>query len=62
LAIPLEGPFVTALLEVQELKKYFPVYRGQILARVTGWVKAVDGVHFSVDEGETFGLVRVRMR
>lgn len=44
------------LLEVQGLKKYFPI-RGGILRRVVGHVKAVDDVSFSVKKGETFGLV-----
>src|SRR5690242_3956107 len=44
------------LLVVQDLKKYFPVRAG-LLQRVTAWVKAVDGVSFSIREGETFGLV-----
>ncbi len=44
------------LLIVNDLHKYFPVRRG-ILQRVAGYIKAVDGVSFSVREGETFGLV-----
>ncbi|KGX88140.1 ABC transporter ATP-binding protein [Pontibacillus litoralis] len=44
------------LLEVQHLKKYFPIYGG-ILKRQTGEVKAVDDVTFSVYKGETLGLV-----
>lgn len=48
---------MTALLEVRNLKKYFPVIRGHILAKTVGWVKAVDDVSFSIEEGETFGLV-----
>ncbi len=44
------------LLEVQGLKKYFPI-RGGILRRVVGHVKAVDDVSFAVKKGETFGLV-----
>lgn len=44
------------LLDVQNLKKYFPV-RGGILQRVQGWVKAVDDVSFHIYEGETLGLV-----
>lgn len=43
-------------LVVEDLKKYFPVRSG-LLQRVTAWVKAVDGVSFTVREGETFGLV-----
>jgi peptide/nickel transport system ATP-binding protein len=44
------------LLEVTALKKYFPIRRGY-LKRVVGNVKAVDGVDFFVNEGETLGLV-----
>src|SRR5258706_14802329 len=45
-----------ALLEVKGLKKYFPIRRG-ILQKTVGHVKAVDGVTFSVQEGETLSLV-----
>ncbi|MDP5272975.1 ABC transporter ATP-binding protein [Chengkuizengella axinellae] len=44
------------LLEVEKMKKYFPI-NGGILGRKIGEVKAVDDVSFSVYEGETFGLV-----
>jgi peptide/nickel transport system ATP-binding protein len=44
------------ILEVKNLKKYFPVTKG-ILQRVVGYVKAVDDVSFYVREGETLGLV-----
>jgi oligopeptide/dipeptide ABC transporter ATP-binding protein len=43
-------------LKVEGLKKYFPVHRG-FLQRVSGWVKAVDGVDFEVLQGKTLGLV-----
>ena len=45
-----------SLLEVNGLKKHFPIKSG-ILKRTTGQVYAVDGVSFSVEQGETLGLV-----
>jgi len=44
------------LLQVSDLRKYFPVRRG-LLATVQGYVKAVDGVSFEIRKGETLGLV-----
>lgn len=44
------------LLEVDALKKYFPIKRG-FLKRVVGHVKAVDDLSFRIMEGETLGLV-----
>ncbi|MBW1805353.1 MAG: ATP-binding cassette domain-containing protein [Deltaproteobacteria bacterium] len=44
------------VLKVKDLKKYFPVKRG-FFQRVTGWIKAVDGVDFEIDQGKTLGLV-----
>jgi peptide/nickel transport system ATP-binding protein len=45
-----------AVLEVQDLKKHFPVKKG-IFQTTVGHVYAVDGVSFSIKEGETLGLV-----
>ena len=45
-----------ALLEVRDLRMHFPIRRG-VFRRLTGWVRAVDGVTFSIREGETLGLV-----
>ena len=44
------------ILQVKNLKKYFPITRG-VFARVCGYLKAVDDVSFSVRRGETVGLV-----
>ena len=45
-----------ALLRVERLKKYFPITAG-VLKRKIGDVKAVDEISFSVNQGETFGLI-----
>jgi oligopeptide transport system ATP-binding protein len=44
------------LVEVQHLKRYFPVRRG-LFSRTVGQVRAVDDVSFQIAEGETLGLV-----
>ena len=46
----------TPLLQVEDLKVHFPIYRG-VIAKQVGAVKAVDGVSFTVNRGETLGLV-----
>ena len=45
------------LLEVQGLKKYFPVSTGGLLNRHTAWVKAVEAIDFSILPGETLGII-----
>lgn len=46
------------ILEVENLKKYFPIHGGGILGRkVVNQVKAVDDVSFKVYKGESFGIV-----
>jgi oligopeptide/dipeptide ABC transporter ATP-binding protein len=44
------------ILEVKDLKMYFPIYRG-LFQRVSGYVKAVDGVSLNLREREVLGLV-----
>lgn len=44
------------LVEVKNLKKYYPVREG-VLRRITAWVQAVDDVSFEIYAGETLGLV-----
>src|SRR5215469_7896010 len=45
-----------ALLQVKELKTYFPILGG-VLRRTVGYVQAVDGISFDVYPSETLGLV-----
>jgi oligopeptide transport system ATP-binding protein len=44
------------LLRVEDLQMHFPIYRG-VIQRQVGAVRAVDGITFSVQRGETLGLV-----
>ena len=46
-----------ALIRVENLKKHFPVNKGLILMKTIGYVQAVDGISFSIKQGETLGLV-----
>ena len=45
------------LLLVDDLKVHFPVFQGALLRKQVGAVKAVDGVSFTLNRGETLGLV-----
>jgi oligopeptide transport system ATP-binding protein len=45
------------LLQVEDLKMYFPITQGILINRHVGDVRAVDGVSFSINRGETVGLV-----
>jgi oligopeptide transport system ATP-binding protein len=45
------------VLEVRNLQKHFPVSTGRLLHRKTGWVKAVESINFSIEAGETLGLI-----
>ena len=44
------------LLKVDNLKTYFPIKKG-LLRRTVGYVKAVDGISFGIEKGQTLGLV-----
>jgi oligopeptide transport system ATP-binding protein len=48
---------MNAFLEVDNLKKYFPLYRGTVFRRQVGSVKAVDGIDLQIKKGEILGLV-----
>lgn len=47
----------TPVLQVQGLKKHFPVTKGFLWKSVVGHVQAVDGIDFSIAQGETLALV-----
>jgi oligopeptide transport system ATP-binding protein len=47
---------MTAILEVTDLTKHFPIKKG-LFSRTVGYVRAVDGVSFSVEQGDVLGLV-----
>ena len=44
------------LLKVENLKTYFPIKKG-LLRRTVGYVRAVDGISFGIEKGQTLGLV-----
>ena len=45
------------LVRVENLKKYFRVTKGLVLMKTVGYVQAVDDISFTIEEGETLGLV-----
>jgi oligopeptide transport system ATP-binding protein len=56
-AAPPVQPSGNELLVVENVKKHFPVTRGIIFQKQIASVKAVDGVSFTLNEGETLGIV-----
>jgi oligopeptide transport system ATP-binding protein len=48
---------MTALLEVTDLVKHFPVKRGILVDREVDQVRAVDGISFKIEPGQTLGVV-----
>jgi oligopeptide/dipeptide ABC transporter ATP-binding protein len=48
---------MSALVEVRDLVKHFPITRGIVLQRKIGAVRAVDGLSFDIARGETLGIV-----
>jgi oligopeptide/dipeptide ABC transporter ATP-binding protein len=48
---------VSALVEVRDLVKHFPLSKGIVFPRKIGAVRAVDGVSFDIERGETLGIV-----
>jgi oligopeptide transport system ATP-binding protein len=45
------------LVRVENLTKHFPITRGIVFERVVGAVRAVDGISFDIEKGETLGMV-----
>jgi oligopeptide transport system ATP-binding protein len=54
---PAAPPQGEVLLQVDDLEMHFPLYKGALLRRTVGAVRAVDGLSFKVLAGETLGLV-----
>jgi len=50
-------PEKKAVIQVKNLKKYFPITSGSVFQSQVGAVKAVDDISFNVYKGETLGLV-----
>ena len=45
------------LLRAENLQKYFPVTKGLVFMKTVGQVRAVDSIDFTINAGETLGLV-----
>ena len=48
---------MVALLQVEGLKKHFQVTKGFLITQTIGWIKAVDGIDFTLEDGQTLSLV-----
>ena len=51
------GAGTRELLRLEGVKKHYPVTTGLVLQRTVGMVKAVDGISFTIPEGQTYSLV-----
>ena len=52
-----KGQAGQVMLEAVNLKKHFPVTKGLLISKITGYIKAVDGISFQLRAGETLGVV-----
>ena len=52
-----QEPIQDSILEVKNLQKFFPITSNSIFARVKGENKAVNGISFALERGQTLGLV-----
>ncbi len=57
MADPASSPSPENILELRDVRTYFPIHQGFLFRRKTGAVRAVDGVTLSVGQGEVLGLV-----
>src|SRR5574337_302840 len=57
ISVPSSWPRSASKCVSNPLKKYYPLTRGFLYSRIAGEVKAVDGVSFCINRGETLGLV-----
>ncbi len=48
---------MNTVIEVNDLKVHFPMGRSRLFGKPKSWLRAVDGVSFKIEKGETFGLV-----
>jgi len=56
-ALPIISSAEPPLVQVDQLKKHFPIRQGLVIEREIGSVRAVDGISFFINRGETLGLV-----